>query len=186
MSRLKHLVEARLKKIKKPLSRVDGDLPRQIASGAAKTLSKPLTVIYNNCFLERQWPEVWKIETVVPIPKIPTPLTVNDIRPISMTPLWSKLLESFVATYTLIETGPNWKSNQHGGRKGSSTDHVLIQMWDTILNELDQTTNKPKAAVLCGLDFSKSFSRCSYQTICLLYTSPSPRDLSTSRMPSSA
>ena len=102
---------------------------------------------------------------MVPIPKISTPLTVNDIRPISMTPLWSKLLESYIASYTLVETRQNWKSNQHGGRKGSSTDHVLIQMWDTILTELDTATDKPRAAVLCGIDFSKSFSRCSYQLI---------------------
>ena len=102
---------------------------------------------------------------MVPIPKVPTPEDMNDIRPISMTPLWSKLLESFVATYTLIETGINWKDNQHGGRKGSSTDHVLVQLWDTILTELDSANDRPKAAVLCGIDFSKSFSRCAYQLI---------------------
>ena len=105
------------------------------------------------------------IGTVVPIPKVPTPLGFNDIRPISMTPLWSKLLESYVATYTLLETGHNWKANQHGGRKNSSTDHVLVQVWDTILSELDASKDRPKASVVCGIDFSKSFSRCSYQQI---------------------
>ena len=132
-------------------------------------MAKPLTAIYNNCFLERQWPNIWKVEILVPIPKIPTPLSVNDIRPISMTPLWSKLLETYIASYTLLETSPNWKSNQHGGRKGSSTDHVLIQMWDTIITELDKGNERPKAAVLCGIDFSKSFSRCSYQSILSSY-----------------
>ena len=33
---------------------------------------------------------------------------------------------------------------------------------------------------------SLQFENCNYAGICLLYTSPSPRDLSTSRMPSSA
>ena len=158
-------VAGRLKKFKKPQSRVDGDLPRAIVNQSAEALARPLTLIYNYCFLERQWPTIWKRETVVPIPKIPTPGGFNDIRPISMTPLWSKLLESYIAGYTLIETSQNWKTNQHGGRKGSSTDHVLIQMWDTILSELDSASDKSKAAVLCGIDFSKSFSRCSYQLI---------------------
>ena len=72
-------------------------------------------------------------------------------------------MESFVAGFTLLETKQNWKSNQHGGRKGSSTDHVLIEIWDKILRELDAP--KSKAAVICGIDFSKSFSRCSYQLI---------------------
>ena len=35
-------------------------------------------------------------------------------------------------------------------------------------------------------DFSYSEKNTGYDKICLLYTSPSPRDLSTSRMPSSA
>ena len=42
---------------------------------------------------------------------------------------------------------------------------------------------------LCGaLEFAEKISRVGTQPIigCLLYTSPSPRDLSTSRMPSSA
>ena len=125
-------VAARLKKIKKPNSRVNGDLPRVIVNQAALAPAKPLTVIFNNCFLNRGWPRIWKRETVVPIPKIPTPVGYNDIRPISMTPLWSKLLESYVATYTLLETSQNWKPNQHGGRKNSSTDHILVQVWDTI------------------------------------------------------
>ena len=158
------------------------------AISSALALSVPLTLIYNHSFVNRSWPDVWKVETVVPIPKIPTPEDMNDIRPISMTPLWSKVLESFVASYTLLETRSNWRANQHGGRQGSCTDHVLIEVWDQILRELDAPSSR--AAVICGIDFSKSFSRCSYQLIlkayvelgasqwiiCLLYTSPSPRD----------
>ena len=93
--------------------------------------------IYNCSLVYRSWPNAWKHETVVPIPKVPTPADLNDIRPISMTTLWSKLLETFVACYTLHETKKNWKSNQHGGRTGSSTDHVLVQLWDRILTDLD-------------------------------------------------
>ena len=42
---------------------------------------------------------------------------------------------------------------------------------------LVKTFNKDKKTTL---------SHCNQENICLLYTSPSPRDLSTSRMPSSA
>ena len=78
-------VAGRLKKFKKPNSRVDGDLPKQVVGAAATALSCPLTAIYNQCFRSRQWPKVWKVETVVPIPKVPTPMQLGDIRPISMT-----------------------------------------------------------------------------------------------------
>ena len=36
------------------------------------------------------------------------------------------------------------------------------------------------------LEYAKTAARETWQKPCLLYTSPSPRDLSTSRMPSSA
>mgnify|MGYP003313324280 CR=1 FL=1 len=37
-----------------------------------------------------------------------------------------------------------------------------------------------------GGDISQNIDMIAEKTVCLLYTSPSPRDLSTSRMPSSA
>ena len=76
-------------------------------------------------------------------------------------------MESNIPGYTLLETRQNWKSTQHGGRSGSSTDHVLIEIWDKILRELDSPSSK--AAVICGIDFSKSFSRCSHQLILKSY-----------------
>ena len=81
-------------------------------------------------------------------------------------------MESFIAGYTWIETGNRWKDNQRGGRSGSSTDHVLIKMWNEIHEYLDppsSSSNRSKAAVMCGIDFSKSFSRCSYQQILKSY-----------------
>ena len=77
-----------------------------------------------------------------------------------MTTLWSKVLESYVATFSLQESKDKWKNSQFGGRKGASTNHVLVKLWDYILTGLDQGA---KAVVLAGLDFSKSFSRCSHQ-----------------------
>ena len=108
------------------------------------------------------------METVIPIPKKQTPNSDNDLRPISMSPLWSKILESVVSDLTIQETRKNWKQNQHGGIKGSATDHVLIESWDRILRALDKSSSN-KAVVFTALDFSKSFSRCSHQEILLAY-----------------
>lgn len=72
------------------------------------------------------------------------------------------MLESLVAGFTLEESAGHWKRDQFGGRKGSSTDHVLIELWDKILTGLESGA---KAVVLSAIDFSKSFSRCSYQEI---------------------
>ena len=77
---------------------------------------------------EKVWPSIWKVETIVAIPKTLSPGSFDELRPISMTTLWSKILETMIAEYTLAETFDNWNKTQHGGRKGSSTDHVLIDM----------------------------------------------------------
>ena len=87
-----------------------------------------------------------------------------------MSPLWSKILESIVSELTLKETSQYWKGNQHGGTKGSSTDHVLIEAWDRILRSLDRAADN-RAVIFTALDFSKSFSRCTHQEILKSYQS---------------
>ena len=115
-----------------------------------------------------KWPKIWKIETLVAIPKKQTPLSYNDLRPISMSTLWSKILETFVAEFTISETKDNWKGTQHGGLKGSSTEHVLVETWDRILRSLDSSKDC-KAVTMTALDFSKSFSKCTYKEILKAY-----------------
>ena len=153
-------VENHTKGFKIPNSRVEGDIPKHLIKPLAKHLAIPLSEIYNESFVNESWPLVWKVETVIPIPKTLSPGGFHDIRPISMTTLWSKIMKSFVAGFTYLETKDNWKRNQHGGKK------VLTIMWDSILESVEpRTSNGSHTAVLCGVDFSKSFSRCSHQEI---------------------
>ena len=154
----------RIRKYKKPSSLVPGDIPKKLVNNLSNELAIPLTLIYKNCLLKTAWPRLWKNEIVIPIPKTQTPVSYNDIRPISMSPLWSKVLESIVAELTLEETKRYWNPNQHGGEKGSSTDHVIIEAWDVILRSLDKSSSN-KAVVFAAIDFSKSFSRCSHMQI---------------------
>ena len=159
-------VEKLLKSFKKCNSRVQGDIPRELGNPCSKKLAEALTQIYNASFLNKSWPNIWKVETIIPISKTASPGSFDDIRPISMTTLWSKLMELLVASFTLEETAGNWKTHQYGGKKGSSTDHVLVGLWNKILTGLDANS---KAVVVSAIDFSKSFSRCSFQEILISY-----------------
>ena len=59
------------------------------------------------------------------------------------------------------------------------------QAWQSVLGQLQ--TEMPKASYDTWVRDTQVLSYDEgLLTICLLYTSPSPRDLSTSRMPSSA
>ena len=57
-------------------------------------------------------------------------------------------------------------------------DHVLKQVVDYLESHRDQ--------IIDGFEAENAYDLKREDIDCLLYTSPSPRDLSTSRMPSSA
>ena len=155
----KSITEKLLRSYKKTNSRVQGDIPRDLVNPCTSKLAEALKKVYNASFLNKKGPKIWKVETIIPIPNSISPGSFDDVRPISMTTLWSKILESLVAGFTLDETSSNWRNDQYGGRKGSSTDHVLVNLRDKILTGLDQGF---KASVISAIDFSKSFSRCSF------------------------
>ena len=68
---------------------------------------------------------------------------------------------------------------QFGFREKCSTTHTLISITESIRQSIDN--NEFGCGIFIVL--KKAFDTVNH---CLLYTSPSPRDLSTSRMPSSA
>ena len=55
-------------KTKKCNSRVEGDIPKDFINPCVKSLAIALTPIYNACLLNKEWPDLWKIETVISIP----------------------------------------------------------------------------------------------------------------------
>ena len=79
------------------------------------------------------------------------------------------------------------------------SDHVELRLWLRLLTTTALVekqvrarlrdafgTTLPRFDVMAALDRSPQGQTMSELSSCLLYTSPSPRDLSTSRMPSSA
>ena len=140
----------------KPKSGTPSDIPREIVSEFSPELASPLAAIYNNMFKSGEWPEHWKLEYVIPIMKVPKPKTENDLRPISLTPFFSKVAEHFVVEWLLEYIGDKIDVRQYGGLKRTSTTHYMIEFLDFILSQLDT----PKTAVMaCYIDFSKAFNR---------------------------
>ena len=88
-------------KAKKPRSGTNFDLPKNILQEFSPELATPLTLLINNMFQEAEWPLHWKLEHVVPIPKVTSPVSEDDLRPISLTPFFSKVAEHFVVDWLL-------------------------------------------------------------------------------------
>lgn len=55
-----------------------------------------LTCIVNHSILTSTFPDLWKIAVVRPIPKKSDPTQLKDLRPISILPFLSKVLEKIV------------------------------------------------------------------------------------------
>ena len=98
---MEYEVHNKIKAANKPKSGVPGDLPRRIVTEFGPELSTPICRIYNSIATTAKqgpakWPAAWKQELGIPLQKVPDPQTEDDLRIISLTAFFSKVLEKFV------------------------------------------------------------------------------------------
>jgi hypothetical protein len=91
----------KLVKDNKPRSGVTGDLLGDMIKVFAVELSAPLYTVFNNIVQSASWPQQWKTDYVTPIGKIPISESAGDLRPLSLTAFYSKVIEAFVFTWLL-------------------------------------------------------------------------------------
>ena len=142
---------------KKPKSGVPVDLPRKIVQEFSPELAAPLQKIINCIFQSGEWPQHWKLEYITPIPKVPDPETEDDLRPISLTPFFSKVAEQFVVRWLLFYIEDKIDFRQYGGLKGNSITHYIIELINFIVAAQENTDQT--AILACLVDFSKAFNR---------------------------
>jgi hypothetical protein len=142
---------------------VPGDLPRLITKEFSPELAKPINRIITSIVKTAQWPAQWKLEWITPIGKIPIPESEDDLRPISLTPFFSKVTEHFVVMWLLGYIEDLIDFRQYGGMKGNSITHYLIEFINFILSNQDSTA--PIAILACMVDFSKAFNRIDHNIL---------------------
>ena len=146
-------VAAKLKAAKKPNSSVDGDLLPRVVKAHHPLLAEPVSRIFNAVFRTGSWPSAWKTETTVVIPKVAAPESLADCRNISCTPFLSKVLESILLEDMRKEIPEDLV--QYGGIKASSVDHLLVDLFDQVLEPLEAGS----PSLILGVDFEKAFNR---------------------------
>ena len=147
----------KIEKAKKPQSGVPSDLPRSITKEFSVELAPPLAKIMNEIVRSAHWPAHWKREYVTPIGKVPKPEKEDDLRPISLTPFFSKVTEHFIVGWLLEHIKSHIDFRQYGGIKGNSIAHYLIEFINFILFNQENTT--PTAIIACLVYFSQAFNR---------------------------
>ncbi len=119
----------------------------------------PLKIIFKNCLRRGVFPEIWKFANVVPVHKKNEKNVKGNYRPISLLPIFGKVLEKLMydTLYSHLVTNELLNPNQSGFRPGDSTVNQLISITHTIFKAFD--CNPPLDVRSVYLDISKAFDR---------------------------
>ena len=123
-------VETVVKKIKsmnKKAATLEGDLPMKLIAEFAEELAYPLANIVNEGFLQGVYPNLWKLETVTPAPKVYPAEELSQLRKISGLLNFSKIADKIVAEFLIEDMAETRDKSQYGNEKGLSIQHYLIK-----------------------------------------------------------
>ena len=106
----------------------------------AKEILPALTHIVNISISKAEFPHSWKVSKVVPLLKKDDPLLCKNYRPVSLLPVFSKILERavFIQLVHYLEFNSLLNTNHHGGRQYHNTATALLQMYDQWLEEVER------------------------------------------------
>lgn len=122
-----------------------------------------LTHIINFCITNSVFPRKWKRAIVLPLPKIATPKELKDLRPISLLPTLSKIIERVMERQLRIHLIFNQviPEMQSGFKSGHSCTTALLHVVDDVISATDQN----KITLLVLLDYSKAFDTINHKIL---------------------
>lgn len=119
--------------------------------------------IINSCLLDSVFPRAWKVSKVLPQPKKSKIAGFSDLRPISILPTLSKVLEKIMAQQISehLKEFSILPEKQSGFRPGYSCTTAMLDLIDDILRDND--SGSTTALVL--LDYSKAFDTLNHELL---------------------
>ncbi len=117
--------------------------------------TKCVTNIFNLFATNGDIPILLKTTRIVPVPKIKNAVSPNDTRPISIQPVFTKLLDKCIFSQVdkYFEQNKLFSNHQFGFRRKSSTSHALIKITDFLYESIDNG----QIGALIALDLQKAF-----------------------------
>jgi len=153
------------KQLKPKSSSGHDDISTKLMKETICLISSPLSHIFNQSFVKGIVPINMKIAKIIPIYKNGKKDVLNNYRPISLLPAFSKLLEKVVeiSLVKYLEKYNILYKHQYGFRKKHSTIHPIMHL----LNYIAESNNKPTKDITLGLflDLSKAFDTISHNIL---------------------
>lgn len=125
-----------------------------------------LVDIVNSSLVNGEFPSLWRKAFVIPLPKISSPVSLSNFRPISILPFLSKITEA-VAHKQLscyIHSNKLLSPFQSGFRPGHSTCTALLKVTEDIRRGMEGQM----VTVLILIDFSNAFNTVDHDILLAL------------------
>ena len=151
----------RLRRLKSKSCGSDG-IPNRLYKEGAIYLAEPLCHIFNSCLLHGTMPKIWKLADICALPKT-SPPRIDALRPISLLPSPSKLLEKFILDRVFHHFVKNVDAFQFAYMPKSSTTCALAYLLNCLTSILEDTD--ALGAAVISLDYTKAFDTISHRKL---------------------
>ena len=160
------IIIEKLKKLKPFSSEGPDRLKAKTLKETADSISPALLLIYRKSYLKGIVPEDWKMANVTPIFKKGSKFKPENYRPVSLTSIACKVMESILKDQIVKHLNINdlIKPTQHGFMKKRSCLTNLLEYLEIITRIIDEGEN----ADVIYLDFSKAFDKVSHSRLNLI------------------
>ena len=130
---------------------------------ALEAIPEIVTELINKSFRTSTMPKAWKVGKITPLLKGGVKSSVNNLRPVSVLPAPSKLIEKIVhkRIVTHLEENAILTENQGGFRAQRSTVETIGDLTDFILRE----RNEGKITVAIFVDLCKAFDTVNHNIL---------------------
>lgn len=130
-------------------------IPAKVLKELSEDLVKPLYILFTKSITDMTIPNDWKKATVIPIFKKGTKTDPGNYRPVSLTCILCKMLESFIrdAIVSHMTVNKLYAQCQHGFRKSRSCITQLLEVMEDFTKMIDRGEDID----IIYLDFKKAF-----------------------------
>ena len=139
-------------------------IPMYVLKVANLFFADKLCDIINLSFITGIFPDLCKLAKVIPLFKKDNPLLCDNYRPISLLPVYSKILEKliYIRMYQFLDSNNLFYERQFGFRSKYMTNHALISTTEWIKSYID------KGNFVGGIfiDLQKAFDTVNHDILC--------------------
>ena len=130
-------------------------VPTELIVANKDIISVTLSDLFNQCMTNGVFPDSYKIGRIVPILKKGDPKIVSNYRPISILPVFSKILEKIIHKRLVMHLAVNnvLSPSQFGFRSGMSTVDAIVRLTECLYDAL----NNYQSSISVFIDYSKAF-----------------------------